>query len=84
MTRESNYRGLHLKRKHAFSNDFFSDSVFERQDLRPLAYAPAGTDSFTVRPKAALEAGDYALCGEVPGGGWMRTCYEFQIGSSAQ
>jgi hypothetical protein len=67
-----------------FSNDFFSDAVFDRNDLRQVAFAPAGAKSFTVRPTAALETGDYALCGGLPEGGWMRACYEFHIGSSAQ
>lgn len=77
--RAADYRELHLKRKHAFSKDFFSDSVFERGELRPLIVAPAG-DNYTIRPTAPLEAGVYALCSQVPGGvGWMRACYEFQV-----
>jgi hypothetical protein len=79
ITRAVDHRELHLKRKHAFSKDFFSDSVFERGDLRPLAVAPAG-DNYTLRPAAPLEAGVYALCSQLPGGvGWMRACYEFQV-----
>ncbi len=84
INRGSDYREVHLKTKHMFSKDFFSDSVFESRDLRPVAFAPAGAKSFTVRPTVALEAGDYALCGGLPEGGWMRACYEFHIGSLAQ
>ncbi|MGA2598698.1 MAG: hypothetical protein ABSH09_17110 [Bryobacteraceae bacterium] len=82
--RGSDYREVHVKTHGMFSNDFFSDSVFDRNDLRPVAFAPAGAKSFTVRPTAALEAGDYALCGGLPEGGWMRACYEFHIGSAVQ
>jgi hypothetical protein len=84
INRGSDYRQVHLKTHGMFSKDFFSDSVFDRSDLRPVAFAPAGAKSFTVRPTAALEAGDYALCGGLPEGGWMRACYEFHIGSAVQ
>lgn len=78
--RGTNYREVTLKRKHAFSSDFFSDSVFEHGALRPIALAPEGDRSFTVRPTVPLGAGSYALCAQVPGGvGWMRACYEFQV-----
>lgn len=76
--RGSDYREMHLKRKHAFNKDFFSDAVFDRDDLRPLTVAPAG-DTYTLRPSAPLDAGDYAVCAQQPGGGWMRACYEFQV-----
>ena len=78
--RAANYRELTLKRKHAFSSDFFSDSTFEHGTLHPIAFAPEGDRSFTVKPTAPLAMGAYALCGQLPGGsGWMRACYEFQV-----
>jgi hypothetical protein len=80
MERGTDYRVVTLKRKHAFDSDFFSDSTFEHRDLRPIAFSPEGERSFTVRPTTPLGPGDYALCGQLPGGaGWMRACYEFQV-----
>ena len=79
ITRGQDYRELHVKTKHAFNDDFFSDSVFPRSELRPLTVAPAG-ENYTVRPATPLEAGVYALCSQLPGGiGFMRACYEFQV-----
>lgn len=34
---------------------------------------------YTVRPAAALEAGEYVLCAEVPGGPGLNLCYSFAI-----
>ncbi len=82
--RGQDYREVHVKPHGMFSNDFFSDAVFDRNDLREVSFAPAGVKSFTVRPTAALEAGDYALCGGLPEGAWMKACYEFHIGSAVQ
>ena len=80
MGRGPGYREVSLKTKHAFSKDFFSDAVFERRNLRPITFAAASTGSLAVRPAAALEPGDYALCAQLPGGGgWMRSCYAFQV-----
>lgn len=79
IARGADYRELSLKRKHAFSKDFFSDAVFESHNLRPITFAAANAGSFMVRPTAALEPGDYALCTQLPGGGWMRSCYEFHV-----
>jgi hypothetical protein len=76
--RASDHRDMKLKRKGAFSSDFFSDSTFERGDLRPLTLAATGSGSFTVRPASPLEPGNYALCGQLEHG-WMRACYEFQV-----
>ena len=79
ISRGPDYRELHVKTKHAFSKDFFSDSVFPRSELRPLTVAPAG-ENYTIRPASPLEAGVYALCSQLPGGvGFMRACYEFQV-----
>ena len=79
IARGPDYRELHMKTKHAFNDDFFSDSVFPRSELRPLTVAPAG-ENYTVRPASPLEAGVYALCSQLPGGvGFMRACYEFQV-----
>lgn len=79
ITRGADYREVKLKRKHLFSSDFFSDSAFERADLRAVTLSPEGDRSFTIKPAAPLGPGDYALCGQVPNGGWMRACYEFQV-----
>ncbi len=76
--RAADHREMRLKRKGAFSRDFFSDSTFERGDLRPLTLAVTGSGSFTVRPASPLEPGNYALCGQLQSG-WMRACYEFQV-----
>jgi hypothetical protein len=78
INRAADHREVKLKRKGAFSRDFFSDSTFEHGDLRPLAFAAGGPGSFTVRPAAPLEPGNYALCGQLDGV-WMRACYEFQV-----
>jgi len=79
MGRAADHREMRLKRKGAFSSDFFSDQAFPKEDLRPLTFAPAaGDSSFTVRPAAPLEPGNYALCGQAEGT-WMRNCYEFQV-----
>ncbi len=77
--RAGDHRELHLKTKHAFSRDFFSDAIFKRDELRPLTLAADGPGAFTVRPASPLEPGAYALCGQAPTNGWLRTCYEFQI-----
>jgi len=80
ISRATDHREVRLKRKHAFSRDFMSDSVFEPSDLRPFTVAPESDRGFTLRPSMPLETGDYALCGQLPGGaGWLRTCYEFQV-----
>ena len=76
--RAADHREMRLKRKSAFSKDFFSDSMFERGDLRPLTFAVTTSGSFTVRPASPLEPGNYALCGQLESG-WMRACYEFQV-----
>jgi hypothetical protein len=76
--RAADHREMRLKRKGAFSRDFFSDSMFERGDLRPLTFAVTTSGSFTVRPASPLEPGNYALCGQLQSG-WMRACYEFQV-----
>jgi hypothetical protein len=78
INRAADHRELKLKRKGAFSRDFFSDSTFDRSELRPLTFAAGGSGSFTVRPAAPLEPGNYALCGQLEGA-WMRACYEFQV-----
>jgi hypothetical protein len=78
INRASDHRELKLKRKGAFSRDFFSDSTFEKSDLRPLTLAAGGAGSFTVRPTSPLEPGNYALCGQLESA-WMRACYEFQV-----
>lgn len=82
ITRSVDYRELRLKRKGAFSSDFFSDAMFQRGDLHPLTMAPEGENSFTVKPTAPLGPGAYALCTQLPDGGWLRACYEFQVTGS--
>jgi hypothetical protein len=79
IARGGDYRELTLKRQHAFSKEFFTDAVFESHNLRSITFSAANAGSFMVRPTAALEAGDYALCTQLPGGGWMRSCYEFHV-----
>lgn len=80
MERGADYREVSLKRKHAFSSDFFSDSTFARHELHPIAVAMEGDKNVSVRPASPLSPGSYALCTQLPGGaGWMRACYEFQV-----
>jgi hypothetical protein len=78
IARAADRREVKLKRKSAFSRDFFSDSTFEQSELRPLTIAAAGSGTFTVRPASALEPGNYALCSQLEQA-WMRACYEFQV-----
>ena len=73
ISRATDHRELRLKRKGAFSRDFMSDSVFDSSDLRPFTVAAESDRSFTVRPSVPLEMGEYAMCGQLPGGGtgWL-------------
>ncbi len=77
--RAADHREVPLKVKHAFSRDFFSDAMFQRDELRPVTLATDGAGATTVRPASPLQPGAYALCGGAPTNGWLRTCYEFQI-----
>ena len=76
--RAADHREVKLKRKGAFSSDFFSDSTFEHSELRPLTITATGSGTFTVRPASPLEPGNYALCSQLESA-WMRACYEFQV-----
>lgn len=77
--RAGDHRTMTVRSRNAFGGDFFSDNVFDKRDLRPIAIVSAAPDSFAVRPEMPLAPGSYALCGQPTEGGWMRVCYEFAV-----
>ena len=52
---------------------------FEASEAREIQITRVAGEVFTLRPVAPLEAGEYVLCAEVPGGASLKVCYSFGI-----
>ncbi|HZU28546.1 MAG TPA: hypothetical protein VFA04_23680 [Bryobacteraceae bacterium] len=72
---------LRVPSRNPWGDEFFSDVPFSHRDIIALTQSGAG-ESYTLRPAAPLSPGGYILCAKpaVDQGGWMRVCYDFQVG----
>jgi hypothetical protein len=68
-----------LRLRSKSGSDFLTNAVFDDRDVRPLEVIRAGSGRFQLRAASALDGGEYALCTQVPMGGWMRACYPFAV-----
>ena len=59
--------------------DFFAMERFPASEAREVEIVCIAGEVFTLRPVAPLEAGEYVLCTEVPGGATLNVCYGFGI-----
>jgi hypothetical protein len=68
-----------LRLRSKSGSDFLTNAVFDDRDVRPLQVLQAGAGRFQLRAASTLDAGEYALCTQVPMGGWLRACYPFAV-----
>ena len=75
---------LRVPSRNPWSDEFFSDMPISHKDIIALTQSGAG-ENYTLRPAAPLPAGGYVLCAKPASdqGGWIRVCYDFQVGAGA-
>ena len=71
-------KGQRLVRMSSFGGMVDTGQI-PRNQVRDAQMTHVAGEIFTLKPAAALDAGEYVVCAEVPGGPGLNQCYPFAI-----